>query len=148
MLQKTGWSSGSHHTKPPPSKKECSSKNCSSNHPCCYWLVRHSSKCPKQQRRPLPSILSVSSSMVLCYRPVNFSVTSAPSLWGEYVVSPPSHSGLYTVCNYPYTPPHSGTCQGSVHYHPTHSFIMPGIERQGGTVNKCKVRDLEIICSR
>ena len=41
ILQKTGWSSGSHHTKPPPSQNGCSSKNCSSNHPGSkdLWLL-------------------------------------------------------------------------------------------------------------
>ena len=52
------------HAKPPLSQNGCSSsKNCSSNHPC--WLVRHSSRFPKQQRWPLPFLLSVSSSMIL-----------------------------------------------------------------------------------
>ena len=37
-------------------------QNFSSNHLCCYskWLVWHSSTSPKQQRRPLPSLLSLS----------------------------------------------------------------------------------------
>ena len=32
---KKGWSSGSHHTKPPPFQNGCSFKKISSNHPCC-----------------------------------------------------------------------------------------------------------------
>ena len=47
MLGKNLCSSGSqlhmHHTKPPPYQNGCSPKNCCSNHPCCQWLVRHSS---------------------------------------------------------------------------------------------------------
>ena len=40
----------------------CSAENICSSHPCCYckWLVWHSSTSPNQQRRPLPSLLSLS----------------------------------------------------------------------------------------
>ena len=34
-VSENGWSSGSHHTKPPPSQNGCSSNKISSNHPSC-----------------------------------------------------------------------------------------------------------------
>ena len=60
MLQKNGWSSGSHLTKPPPSQNGCSSKTFLQIIIAAKWLVWHSSTSPKQQRRPLPSLLSLS----------------------------------------------------------------------------------------
>ena len=56
---------GSHHTKQQPSQNGYSSKKISSNHPCCLLA---SAALNRQQRRPLPALLSVSSSMVSSYR--------------------------------------------------------------------------------
>ena len=64
MLGKDGWSFSSHQTKPPPSHNGYSSKNFLQIILAAKWLVRHSSTSPKQQRRPLPSLLSNSSSML------------------------------------------------------------------------------------
>ena len=62
MLQENGWSSGSRHTKPSPFQNGCSSKNISSNHPCCQIASAAFKYVPKQQRGLLHSLLSNSSS--------------------------------------------------------------------------------------
>ena len=66
MLRTNGWPSGLLHTKPPPSQNGCSSKTFLQIILAVMWLVRHTrmSMSPKQQRRPLPSLLSDSSPLV------------------------------------------------------------------------------------
>ena len=68
MLQKNGWSSGSHQTKPPPTKNGFSFQNFSSNHPCCY----------SKWQPPLPSLISASFSMVERHTFVPFFFISSP----------------------------------------------------------------------
>ena len=55
---KNGWSSGSHHTKQPQNKMDVLPKTCLQIILAAKGLVRHSNSSPKQQRRPLPSLLS------------------------------------------------------------------------------------------
>ena len=83
MLWKNEWSSiTSHHIKTLPSQNGCSSKNFSSNHPCCYkWLVRHFSIFLQHQRRPLPSLLSSSSLEIGCVYPIYCKRWLAVSMW-------------------------------------------------------------------
>ena len=65
-----------------PSQNGCSSKNFSSNHPCCYkWLVRHFSIFLQHQRRPLPSLLSSSSLEIGCVYPIYCKRWLAVSMW-------------------------------------------------------------------
>ena len=53
--------------RPPPFQNGSSSKNISSNHFAAKRLARHSNTSPKQQRRPLPSLLSDSSFLLFTY---------------------------------------------------------------------------------
>ena len=64
---KNEWSSGSHHTKPLCPPKLDVLANFLSLHiiHAAKWQKRHSSTSLKQQRRPLPSLLSVSSSILI-----------------------------------------------------------------------------------
>ena len=78
MLRKNGWSSIVHtHIKPPPSQNGCSSKNFSSNHPCCQ-IARAAVKYtyPNQQQRPLPFLLSLFYSIE-----TSFLVFTSSKLW-------------------------------------------------------------------
>ena len=59
MLQKNGWSSGSRHTKPPPSKIYALTQTFLQIILAARLLVRHSSTSPKQQRRPLSDSFSI-----------------------------------------------------------------------------------------
>ena len=79
MLWKNGWSSGSHHTKPPPYQNGCSPKTLAQIIITAKWFVRHSSTSPNQQRRPLPSLLSLS---FFCdMYTVHMNILYLPLLW-------------------------------------------------------------------
>ena len=54
------------HTKPPPYQDGYSSKKVVHIILAAKWLVRHSSTSPNQQRRHLPSLLSLSYAVLLC----------------------------------------------------------------------------------
>ena len=57
MFRKNGWSSGSHHTKPPSSQTGCSSNNVSSNYLSCIQV------CPPNGSKDLYLLLYINPSM-------------------------------------------------------------------------------------
>ena len=64
MILKNGWSSGSHHGKPPPSRNGCPSKKILQITLAAKSVVQPSSESPNQQQRPLPFLLWASYSMI------------------------------------------------------------------------------------